>query len=395
MATTAPKAPKAPKAPAALKNKGPRTQLAVDEKYTGSEPAWDSALAEKMTNEEFEHHLRKSMNYYNYYYTVKDLKKYVVEWLRNNGSFKPAEISAFDRSSDKHLPMTLCGVIMAARAGMPVRKKQSEYIFKNVRKLIDGAEPESLTTVTVAKPAAAFNIQDLLSERTNELMGEIEGHLDAVMLKKPVSFNPFDFLGSNNVPQSQLGKYEKAFGDMRAEFKEAQHGDDEQLKEAYRMWKTADFKRVNSFLDDILSAVQQYKAVKKATKKARVKKPVSKQKLVAKIKYCKEDKPLKLVSINPADIVGAGELWIYNKKTRKLGKFVADDYSTLSIKGTTVVNFSESKSVSKTLRKPEEKLKEFMKAGKVQMRKFLEDVRSVETRLKGRINEDVLLLRVA
>ena len=116
---------------------------------------------------------------------------------------------------------------------------------------------------------------------------------------------------------------------------------------------------------------------------------------MAKIKYCKEDKPLKLVSINPADIVGAGELWIYNKKTRKLGKFVADDYSTLSIKGTTVVNFSESKSVSKTLRKPEEKLKEFMKAGKVQMRKFLEDVRSVETRLKGRINEDVLLLRVA
>jgi len=51
--------------------------------------------------------------------------------------------------------------------------------------------------------------------------------------------------------------------------------------------------------------------------------------------------------------------------------------------------------VCKTLRKPEEKLKEFAKAGKVQLRKFIEDIRATETKLNGRISVDVLLLKVA
>ena len=87
------------------------------------------------------------------------------------------------------------------------------------------------------------------------------------------------------------------------------------------------------------------------------------------------------------------ELWIYNTKSRKLGKYVAGSYQTLGVKGTTIVGFDEQKSTSKTLRKPEEKLKEFAKAGKVQLRKFLDEIRATETRLTGRINEDIVLLK--
>jgi hypothetical protein len=85
---------------------------------------------------------------------------------------------------------------------------------------------------------------------------------------------------------------------------------------------------------------------------------------------------------------------VYNTKTRKLGKYIAAAYQTLSVKGTTIINFDEQKSTSKTLRKPEEKLKEFAKAGKVQLRKFLDDIRATETLLTGRINVDVVLLRI-
>jgi hypothetical protein len=49
--------------------------------------------------------------------------------------------------------------------------------------------------------------------------------------------------------------------------------------------------------------------------------------------------------------------------------------------------------VQKTLRKPEEQLKEFKAAGKVQLRKFLDDIRAVDIKLNGRINEDIILLR--
>ena len=112
------------------------------------------------------------------------------------------------------------------------------------------------------------------------------------------------------------------------------------------------------------------------------------------MKYAKESKELKIVSINPADIIGGSTLWVYNAKTRKLGKYVAASYQTLGIKGTTITGFDEDKSVCKTLRKPDEKLKEFARAGKVQLRKFLEEIKATETIGNGRINADMVLLRI-
>ena len=65
----------------------------------------------------------------------------------------------------------------------------------------------------------------------------------------------------------------------------------------------------------------------------------------------------------------------------------------LGVKGTTITGFSETLSICKTVRKPEEKLKEFKSAGKVQLRKFLEDINATDTRMNGRINEETILLK--
>jgi hypothetical protein len=132
----------------------------------------------------------------------------------------------------------------------------------------------------------------------------------------------------------------------------------------------------------------------KINKKPRAKKPTDKAKVVAKMKYLKQDDKLKLVSINPQDIIGAKELWVFNTKTRKLGKYVTTEFSELNVKGTTITGFDEFKSVAKTLRKPEEQLKEFKAAGKVVLRKFLDEIKAVDIKMNGRINEDTILLKV-
>jgi preprotein translocase subunit Sss1 len=148
------------------------------------------------------------------------------------------------------------------------------------------------------------------------------------------------------------------------------------------------------FIDKLLEDIEQYRGVKRATKKVRAPRAVSKEKVVNKLKYAKEDKTLKLVSINPVDILGASELWVYNTKTKKLGKYVADSLQgPLSVKGTSVTGFDEHKSICKTLRKPEEKLKEFSKATKIQLRKFLDEIKTTDTKLNGRISTDVILLK--
>jgi hypothetical protein len=170
---------------------------------------------------------------------------------------------------------------------------------------------------------------------------------------------------------------------------------DEQFTEAYRHYRAADYKRHFAFLDAIQTAVDQYRDVKKATKKARVKRAPNKEKIVSKLKYMKEEKTLKLVSINPVDIIGAQELWCYNAKTRKLFKYVADSVlGPLGVKGTSLTGFNTTASVGKTLRKPEEKLKEFARASKVQLRKFLDEIKATETVGNGRLNSDTVLLKV-
>jgi len=382
-----------------IKTKAPREKRVAfaDEKYTGGEPQWDTEEALKFDDATFDNRLRRSFYYYNYHYSQKDCKKHVVAWAQKpENGFSKDDIKAFVRSSDRALSMTACSLIMAHGVGMPLKPRHIEFLKESITVAIESAEPEVVETVTGDAPKAYVpTIQDRLNEKTSEIIGELEGIYDdiATGVKNPTKL--YEFLVANNVVQSQLGKYEGLYRKRKDELLLAQSKKDEQVKEGYSHLKAADFKRIIGWIDDLLSAVDQYRGVKKATKKARVKKAPSKEKLVAKLKYAKTDPGLKIVSINPADIIGAGELWVYNTKTRKLGKYVAAAYKQLSIKGTSIEGFDTDKSTSKTLRKPDEKLKEFAKAGKIQLRKFLDDIKATETKLNGRINEDVVLLRTA
>lgn len=383
------------KAPPRKKPTVRRAHLA-DEKYTGTEPQWDTERALAMSTEEFDHHLRKSFTYYNYHYGVKDLKPDFCRWL---GEQKDFELSKNDLSKiikSRWVPITACALIAAHRVGMPLKPNAIQYLETAVRDVLEKynyySEDDEVPEAVENKPAVRVpTIQDRLNEKTSATIGELEGHYDELA---DIKF--YDFLVAQNVPQGQLGKIEKVYADRRAELELAQSKTDDQLTEAYSHMKSADFKRTYAWLDALQDAVEQYRGVKKATKKARVKKSPSKEKLVSKVKYCKDFAELKLVSVNPVDILGAQELWVYNTKTRKLGKYVPAAYQTeLGVKGTSITNFDETKSVCKTLRKPDAQLKEFMKSSKVQLRKFLDGIKATETKLNGRLNEDVVLLRVA
>ena len=178
------------------------------------------------------------------------------------------------------------------------------------------------------------------------------------------------------------------------EFLEVAENKDEQLKEAYSHLSKAQLKKITAFYSEILSACDMLAQEAKINRTPRAKKAVPADKIVAKLKYLKSNEQLKLVSINPTDILGAKELWVYNIKSRKLGKYVANEYMELGVKGTSITGYNENMSVQKTLRKPEDQLKEFKAAGKVQLRKFLDDIKAVDIKLNGRINEDIVLLKV-
>jgi hypothetical protein len=374
----------------------PRTSAMLDEKYTGEEPVWDTERATAMDDVAFENRMRRSFFYYNYFYSQKDFKKYVVEWMKNpEHGFTADDVKTFQRSPDRAIEMTACSLVKAHKQGMPFRGRHIEYIKESIARAINSTA-EEVEEVVVAEAPKAYvpTIQDRMNEKTADTIGELEGHYDEFINNPKYNFSPYEYLVVNNVAQSQLTKYEEVYQARFDELKLAFEKTDEQLQEGYSHYKTADFKRIFAFLDQILNDIIQYRGLKRATKKVRAPKSVSKEKVVSKLKFAKEDKVLRLVSINPADIIGAQELWVYNSKTRKLGKYVADSLKgPLNVKGTSIIGFDEHKSITKTLRKPEEKLKEFAKASKIQLRKFIEDIKATETKLNGRISVDVILLR--
>ncbi len=371
-----------------------RDPLFADEKYTGREPVWDTERALAMSQAEFDHHLRKAFTYYNYFFSAKDLKKYVVDWMKEH--YTKQQVSSFIRSSDRLLPITVCSLIKAHKQGMPLREKELDYIKLRIEEILGSDIPDEIVPDAVpVAPSAVKTIQDRLNEKTSEHLAHFEGLYDQVVQGETVDPKAYDYFVSNNVPQGQLGKFENYIETQRMYLTAAMDRLDEQFVEAYRHYRAADYKRHFAFFDSMQTAIDQYRNVKKATKKARVKRAPNKEKIVGKLKYMREEKTLKLVSINPVDIIGAQELWCYNTKTRKLYKYLADSVTgPLGIKGTSLTGFNTTTSVGKTLRKPEEKLKEFAKASKVQLRRFLDDIKATETQGNGRISADMILLRI-
>jgi len=389
---------------AVTKSKSKHLAEARANKGRDMSPKWDGH--ETWNADQFNRHFRIAMEYYRVEFNGRDLKPKVINWMGANGYTKD-QIKAFKDTKDFRCNGTMGAIAANLLRGMPpVRadfnegRNTAEWLGSQISKIIEEGkndyEPEEPVDEKAAAPV--ISIQDRVREATFGMTEEIEDALESFVID-PEAFDPKAFKMLNLL----RGKQAKAahariikdfYQRQYNEYLELQEGKCDQLKEAYSHLNKAQVKKIVLFYQEILSACDMLMQEAKINRKPRAKKSKPVEKIVEKIKYMKQDDKLKLVSINPTDIVGAKELWVFNVKTRKLGKYVSGEFNELSVKGTSVTGFDEIKSVQKTLRKPEEQLKEFKAAGKVALRKFLEDIKAVDIKLNGRINEDTILLKV-
>ncbi len=390
----------------ATKSKNKAVQLAVAKaKGKDVSPKWDGH--ESWSTDQFMRHFRLSMDHYRLDYSGKDLKPKVVLWMQQNGYTKE-QIKAFKDTKDSRSNLTMGAVAANLLKGMPaVRadfndgRDSGTWLREQIAKVVaEGKDDEVLDEAVVEEKPEVYvpSIQERLRDAAYAMTEEIEDALESFS-NDPEAFDPKAFKVLNLL----RGKQAKAaharvikdyYQRQYDEYLELAEGECEQLKEAYSHLSKAQIKKITQFYSEIVSACDMLAQEAKVNRKPRAKKPTDKAKQVAKVRYLKQDDKLKVVSISPEDVIGAKELWVFNIKTRKLGKYVAAEFSDLSIKGTSVVNYDENKSIAKTLRKPEEQLKEFKGAGKVALRKFLDDIKAVDIKLNGRLNEETLLLKV-
>jgi len=267
-------------------------------------------------------------------------------------------------------------------------------------------------------------IQERIHKRVQEILEPVETWLEKY-IDHPDRFNPdtyklVDLFKKLNVggvharkiieqyePQYQEYKELLTLRSKNLKFKEItdeedHDSDDRQLLESYEGVDDETIQKGIKAYNNIFEACDYMITIANANRKPRKKKEKSPEKMVSKLQYNKEDQTLKLKSIDPTEIVYAEALWVYNIKTRKLGKYVAKTLDPrgmnrpgtgLTIKGTSIKGFDEENSIQKTLRKPEEQLKEFANAGPKKVLEFYDAIKTMGVKLNGRINNEVILLR--
>ena len=368
-------------------------------------PSWEGC--ETWDGDKFHRYFVNAMTYYRLESEIKTYKPAVAKWMMDVGCTK-ADITAFKKVKDNRVNTTMGAVACCLNRGMQAQRPDfnkgrdtAAWLRAEIVKVIaegkNDVDPDEVKEVkpTVIQPSIQERVKETAMKMTEEIEDAIEGFQKDPENFDPKAFKMLNLLKGKEVKAAHARVIKGFYSRDLAELEELASGQaDEQLREGYSHRTKKQIKNLITFYQEIMSACDMLAQEAKVNRKPRKTKVVPKDKLVAKLKYKKSDEPLKLVSINPADIIGSKELWVYNTKTRKLGKYVANEYMELGVKGTTITGFNESQSICKTLRKPEEKLKEFKAAGKVQLRKFLDDINATDTKMNGRINEETILLRV-
>jgi len=336
----------------------------------------------KFSGELSQTELTKTLSWYAQNRDNKDATKYATEYFK-----KKLKIEAPDGlKSESSTFGFICRIISLGG----VLSDSNKVWFENIIKKLQ----DQPNVTKSAKVATVISIQDHIKRKSGECIGELEGQIDELItsdFKDNVS--PYATMTGMEVKGAHTKFIIDHFKIRRAEYDEVLTTDDVDVKEAYSNFSKPQLKKLIAYCDQVIVDGMKIAGEAVQTRKPRKRKTKSAEQLAAKLNYAKDFAELKLVSVEPKTIVGALQLWVYNTKTRKLGCYNAEDAGGLSIKGSTIQNFSESKSIQKTLRKPAATLPEVLKGGKVYLRNAINDIRAAEGLLTGRINADTILLR--
>jgi lipid II:glycine glycyltransferase (peptidoglycan interpeptide bridge formation enzyme) len=248
----------------------------------------------------------------------------VDDWLDTWGS-NPSKFDPKSFRISKHLNDVKCTQAHA--------RKIKEWYTDEIAEFTEVLQPPSKAQ------------RDTMSERVASqsllMMGAVDDWLDT-WGSNPSKFDPKSFRISKHLndvkcTQAHARKIKEWYTDEIAEFTEvlqppskaqrdtmSERDRDyaEQLIEAYADFEKKDVKKYLEALTLFMGACDIIIDTAKANRKPR-KRIRSKEKMVSKLRFRVNDEKFQLASINPQEIIGAEELWVFNINTRQLGRYVA------------------------------------------------------------------------
>ena len=362
----------------------------VDVQYYGDEPLFVLQPDEDKRRVT----MMRSFTWYNRFYGKKDAKELLSQYLDLNN--RPADAKTMRKVHENEFLMTLCWLARMKLRGFELNEHEDMTLENEISRLLKVVnKPEEVKKeIDVSNRP---NIQDILREKAKDAAGELEAVFDEFITEGKTKTKTMELVSKFNVMPQHISLIADIWKKKQTEFSDLQEGTDKQLIEGYSHLTKIQIRNIVKFIEQVLSDLNSYISVKKASKAPRQRKAVPVEKIVSKLKYLKTFKDvatkIDLISISPVKLHGASEAWVYDTAKRKVHHYIADEYSkAFTVKGNTLLGFDSTKSEVKTLRKPAEQLKELM-GSKPAARKFFNDIKAVSTTPNGRFNESMIILK--
>ena len=234
--------------------------------------------------------------------------------------------------------------------------------------------------------------QRLQRKISNTIMQDLLSLEDSWIEGETASLDVYQAFGRHGLGGSATVPVRATIEGWLLDFEDAYHKRCEQAVEGYSHIKRPELNRRIKECKAMLTDLDRIKAAKKATRKSGTK-VLSMDKQVARLKYKKEDNDFKIVSINPAQIVGKSRLLVFNTKYKMLVEYFTEAVGGFEIKGTTIKNFSPESREWK-LRKPLDILPKALACNAKQFEKLASEFTTKPGKPNGRINENIILLKV-
>lgn len=372
----------------------------TDVGHTGPEPEWSDV--KELNNHEFKDRMLSAFNFYTYYLDFDDFKNILMEYMVTHCDYKPNDIK-FVRATPKEVSIaTPAKMARMITMGMPSKQGGKDFhaiiiskINECIRYVKDQKHPVEVNENVEVKPKVPTISP--MKRLENKVNAEVLSHLDFALDKwvegeevKPVNLS--QYMSGANIPAKGCQFVHQFLDKYLTDLYDAQSGKCDQCVEAYSFLTKRELNKWVKTFEKMKADIDKYEvANKKAIVRVKKAKPAIKQ--VEKLKYLKESDDLK--SIPPVRICGTMTLFTYNVKTRKLSKYQSLTRDGLSVKGTSIKDFDESKSYTFTVR--EKIYSDILSAlKKKDVVKAIDTIKeSTKTKIaipNGRCNEHTLLI---
>lgn len=328
--------------------------------------------------------LSRAFNFYNQDKDKKDARVYLKTYIKHKGMAVD-----IDGVSDSNIILTYGWLSRMVLNGNTLLDRHNEDLDSYINNLITTKEVIKVVVDKAPRPS----VRDYMQDKIAEVIGELEGHVDD-FLKEDKEFDLYNYLKANSIPKPYCKDIEDWARKHGIEFTEVYKATDDDIKEGYsnisRRKQANLVKMFGAFIVDI----ERYTQFKKANRKPRVTKAKPPAVQVARVKFKKEDTELGIKSVNPSEMVGASQVWVYNVKYKRLAAYRSDSVQGIQVKGSTLQNYDPDMSECRSIRRPEAFLKVLLDASKVKLRKLLSDLTTKGYDVTGRINDECIIVRV-